>query len=956
MTASLACSECGVLSTPAAVYCAQCGAQLISQTPLAPTHASRSKVERRQLTLMFCDLVGSTRLSLALDAEEFAEAINAYRDTCARVVKQWDGFVSRFVGDGVLVYFGYPRASEDDALRAITAAWELTKAVAALDLHAGHLDERRALRLHARIGLHTGLVVVGEIAGRDSHEMAGVLGAAPNIAARLQALCQPGEVVISDTTAELLPPTVGLRALELPEHSEIGAVRAFCVTEMPRETMSRRALSSSGLVGRQTTLDRLSRLLKAAAGARPLVLHVCGEPGVGKSRLLRETIAHAGLAQVRWIELSCSAYGQLSPLHPFRDLIDIGGLRELPLLDAPGTTPYDQRRQSFQRLRASLLADAVQVALLVEDMHWADSTTLEFLAELMALEPCSLVAILMTSREPPHTSIAAALTHPSETLARLAPGEAAALARGMETPRALNAFELAEVVRHADGVPLFIEEFVRAIAGKRAGEDGIPVTLRDALMSVLDTLGDARAVTLCASVFGQRFTYAQLRALLPLDDDGLTDTLRTLVQAKVLVQSGEMPAASFEFRHALLRDTAYHTLLRSERSRWHRRVAELAAAGALTGDNATPEVLATHHSLGGNHAGAIRYWLQAQAHAMGRSAHAEALAHLRSGLADCAQLAHHRPEEAQALELELLRRLATPLVAISGWSTPELETVYARAMQLCAAAESTQTRFELERGLYNMHLLRGDLRRASDIADRLLSSARAAPPGESEARLLVALRCEALPHFYRGEFTAARACLSAMLSLYDPAAHEGRAAVDGIEPLMLANAYLGWMDAAQGDADEARACSDRAIAHARREQHVFSLCYALCFAASTAQLCGDASRAEACAAEALALGNRHNFQYWIAWAQAVQGWIVGRRAPTEGISLIDDAVGRYLATGSTLVRPYFEALACQTARASGGADVEVREARLRALTQASGVQFWCPVLRPDISVDIVRLP
>jgi hypothetical protein len=490
-------------------------------------------------------------------------------------------------------------------------------------------------------------------------------------------------------------------------------------------------------------------------------------------------------------------------------------------------------------------------------------------------------------------------------------------------------------------------------------------------MSVLDTLGDARAVTLCASVFGQRFTYAQLRALLPLDDDALADNLRTLVQARVLVQTGEMPVGSFEFRHALLRDTAYHTLLRSERTRWHRRVAELAAAGTLTGDNATPEVLATHHSLGGNNAGAIRYWLQAQAHAMGRSAHAEALAHLRSGLADCAQLAQHRPDEAKTLELELLRRLATPLVAISGWSTPELETVYVRAMQLCAAAESTEIRFELERGLYNMHLLRGDLHRASDLAGRLLASARAAPPGECEARLLVALRCEALPHFYRGAFPSARECLAAMLSLYDPATHDGRAAIDGIDPLMLANAYLGWMDAAQGDADEARACSDRAIAHARGEQHVFSLCYALCFAASTAQLCGDARRAEACAAEALALGNRHNFQYWIAWAQAVQGWIVGRHAPAEGIGLIDDAVGRYLATGSTLVRPYFEALAYQTARTSGGADVDMREARLRDLMQASDVQFWRTVLRPgplddagrsavvdrpDASFGIVRIP
>ena len=944
-----ACPACGVPSPQGARFCAECGARLPGTgTEAAFPAGARSSVERRQLTVMFCDLVGSTRLSLELDAEDFTEAVSGYRDACARVVRRWRGFISRYVGDGVLVYFGYPRAAEDDALRAVAAAWELSRTIAELWVPQGVAGSANGLRLQSRIGLHTGLAVVGDVVGHDSQENDGALGAVPNIAARLQSLCRPGEVVISDTTAALLPPTVTLRPLDrAPERADFGAVQAFCVMDVPGEPDARRPLSATGLVGRESTLERLRRVLQTR-GTRPLALFVMGEPGVGKSRLVHELMAPDG-AGLRWVQVACNAYGQLSPLHPFRGWLLESGTATRGSGTEPGehdTTPYDRRRRMFDQLRSMLWAGAPGGGLLIEDVHWADSMTLEFLAELLAGGTFALAALVMTSREPPPELLATTGGLQVEMLQRLSPGDAASLARSIDVPRPLTALELAEIVEQADGVPLFVEEFVRAISAREAGADGIPVTLRDSLMSALDTLGTARTVALCASVFGRGFEYRQLQVLLGLDEGELTGALAALVQARVLVQAGEMPAASFEFRHALLRDTAYHTLLKSERARWHRRLAELAAAGTLVIEEALPELLATHCSLGGDRRGAIEYWMRAQERAEQRSAHVEAVAHLRSALEDCRQLAQQDPAEGARLELLLLRRLAAPLIAIAGWSTPELETVYARAMQLCTLSGSSDAMFELERGLHNMHLLRSDLRTADAIADRLLDTARGESGREKrETMLLVAQRCKALAAFYGGDQEGARRHLLDLLSLYDPVRHAGHTQQYGTDPVMLALAYLAWMDAAEGEAESALARSEAALEHARAERHVFSVCYASCFAASTAQLCGEPERAAQYAAEALRIGNRHNFQYWIAWAQAIEGWLVGRDAPERGMSLIDDALDRYLATGSTLVVPYFEALACTTARAGGLPEAATREARLHLRAQASGVRFWHAVLR-----------
>jgi class 3 adenylate cyclase/tetratricopeptide (TPR) repeat protein len=964
---SIRCLSCGVACSESAKFCSQCGARLQGQAATGGNAGEASSPrERRQLTVMFCDLVESTKLSLELDAEDFTNAVSAYRDACVRVVRYWKGYISRYVGDGVLIYFGYPRAAEDDALRGVAAAWELVHAIPELSLPSSVSAMRSGAlpKLRARISLHTGLAVVGDVVGRDSIESDGALGAAPNIAARLQTLAQPGEVVISETTAALLPPTIRLKPLEVGrDRSDVGSVRAYTIAEMPQDFVQRRPVSVGSLIGRQAPLERvLLQLDESREDAAGVLL--CGEPGVGKSRLVQEVIKHPDAASATWLQLACSAYGEMSPLHPFRDWLGevdaSGGARASPphgaqrdkkdaeatALGESSTSPYDRRTQIFQRLRAALFAYAPRVGLVIEDVHWADSTTLEFVGTILSAPAPGRLFVLMTSRQLPNDALMASGRLRVEKLDRLPPGDAASLARSLSATRPLTAFELAEIVDHADGVPLFIEEFVRALDSKHADPDHIPITLRDSLMGVLDNLGTGRTVALCASVFGRRFDYLHLKELLQFEDGELASAVEALTKAQILVQAGEIPNASLEFRHALLRDTAYHTLLKSERERWHRRVAALTTAGTLSIEESMPELLARHHSLGGSYKSAIDYWLRAQSQAMQRSANVEALAHIRSGLEDCRNLSKDEPGEGARLELELLRKLTAPLIAVSGWSTPELEEVYDRAMNLCRTTGSEDAEFDLERGLYNLHLLRSELRTADTIADRLLATARGAQnPNRREHLLLVALRSKALPAFYAASYQEARSHLDEMLSLYEPAKHAGHAFHYGTEPAMVAQSYLAWMDAIDGEAVLARERIAEALKRARAEGHVFSICYGLCFAASCAQLSGDADRAAEHAEEALRLGNQHNFQYWLAWAKAIQGWVKGLGAPRPGIALIEQARAGYLATGSSLVAPYFEALACDIARSGKLDDVAQRETSLRACGEETGVWFWQGALR-----------
>jgi hypothetical protein len=588
--------------------------------------------------------------------------------------------------------------------------------------------------------------------------------------------------------------------------------------------------------------------------------------------------------------------------------------------DLSQLSPFQRRRKTFERLKAKVLSHGPKIGVLLDDIHWADPTTLEFLGELTSTATSSQLLLLMTSRDPPPRALAEMSAPRVEKLDRLLPGEAAELANATAGARVLTSFELAEIVDRADGNPLYIEEFARAVldhggAIVKPGEERIPSTLRDSLMGRLDGLGVGRKVALHASVLGRQFAFRHVLELCDVSEHELVVSLQALVNANILLQAGTIPNATFEFRHALLRDVAYQTLLKSDRERLHGRVAQLAVAGALGDIDSMPERLAIHYSLSGNFRESITHWLKAGRDAVKRSANAEALDHLRKGLEDCRRFKESNSEDAAHAELELLSTLPAPLIAVSGWSSPELKQVYDDAAKLSDTIGSEEATFHLERGRFNLHLLRSELGTADVIADKLIRTARRTSDTETQqARLVEALRTKGLVEFYRGSYATAHGLLSEMMAAYDPARHASHAYQHGAEPAAVALSYLGWLDCLDGKHTSGLDKLERALEYANMADHAFSICYAHCFAASCAQLREDPKAAEASAIDAIRLSNQHNFQYWLAWGRAVRGWVQGLTAAEAGLQEINEARTAYLATGSTLIAPYFTALACNVGR------------------------------------------
>src|SRR5258706_2815116 len=462
------CWSCGRKQSTVARFCSQCGTYLGQPEKESAARASVPPTERRQLTVMFCDLVGSTLLSLELDPERYTELVSFYRDACSRVVRQWKGYVARYAGDGILFYFGYPKASEDDALRAAAAAWELALAIPQIRL-PGQMHGVLGRPLQVRIGLHTGLAVVGGVVGRESAEVPAVLGAAPNIAAGLQALGQPGDVVVSEATTKLLPSSIGLQLLELREASaNKTGVRPYLITAMPQPLV--RSLPEPGetFVGRTSLLARMLSSIEDAGpqGVRYLLV---GDPGIGKSRLVQEVICHPKSSTISWLEYACSPFGQHSPLHAFAPLLAGSQIKADQAADAapastapaeqecdgaPGNAPADmspfERRQSaFAQLKLAILTHGTRVGLVLEDFHWADPTTRDFISLLLSAPDAAGLSIFLTARGSPTGGALLSSGLIVECLEPLLPGDAAELAKAIAGEKALSAFEVAEIVDRA---------------------------------------------------------------------------------------------------------------------------------------------------------------------------------------------------------------------------------------------------------------------------------------------------------------------------------------------------------------------------------------------------------------------------------------------------------------------------------------------------------------------------
>jgi class 3 adenylate cyclase/tetratricopeptide (TPR) repeat protein len=960
-------------------------------SPASATATPRPKAERRQLTVLFCDLVGSTELSARLDPEDLGQVIGAYRECCDEVIGRWDGHVARYLGDGVLAYFGYPRANEYDAERAVRAGLDLVAAV-------GRLESGNGKPLAARVGIATGTVVVGGLIGEGAAQEESVVGETPNLAARLQALAAPGTVVVAASTRRLLG--------TLFELTDLGAIRlkgfaqplaAFQVVGEGRAEGRFEALRGgylTPLVGREHELGVVLERWACAKEGHGQVVMISGEPGIGKSRIVRAL--RERLASEPHIALShfCSPYHTNTALHPIITQLERaagftpddepetkpakleGLLRQstshldevVPLIAALlgvpsggqypdlNLTPPRQKQRTLEVLIEQLagLARNGPVLDVYEDAHWADPSSLELL-DLVVERIRTLPVLVVITYRPEFTPPWLGEKHlTSLPLNRLGRSQAAAMLERLTGNKALPAEVVDQILARTDGVPLFVEELTKTVlesgllrdAGERWELDApllplaIPGSLHDSLMARLDRLGSTKNVAQVAAVLGHSFDTAMVRRLWDGSEESLRQGLNTLVDESLLIRWGMEPQAHFMFKHALIEEVAYHSLLRQDRRKYHSRAAEILCAHAGDLVQMRPELVARHYSAAGQELPALDAWLDAGRAAIRRSANAEALAHLRSAEAELLRLEKVEGTRFDDRWVALHMTRAPVLIALSGWAAPEVEQAYRSALMISERAGARKRDlFDVWRGLYNVYLLRGDLRNARGVAARL--HAIAVESGDRDL-LLGSHRAVGLCDFLAGKFQETSKHLKEAISLYDPAEHRHHAFVQGTDPAVIAYSINAWALWFSGHLDQAARNSSKAIEAAERAEHPFSLAYALCLASSLAQCRGRAAEAVSRCDTALELSIEHAFPYWRAWASIVKGLALVELGDRDaGFEMLIDGLDRYAATGAAQMRSYG---LCLLAEAYQRAALwsESAEAAQAAIAEAerTGVAFY----------------
>jgi class 3 adenylate cyclase/predicted ATPase len=848
-----------------------------AQVESPPIESRTQEAERRQLTVMFCDLVGSTSLSGELDPEDLREVVRSYQAACTEVIQRYEGHVAQLLGDGLLVYFGYPSAHEDDAQRSVYTGLSIIKAIETLN---SRLEQDKGIRLAIRIGIHTGLVVVGEMGGVGRQEQL-ALGETPNIAARIQGLAEPDMVVISAATHQLIEAYFNCETLG--EQVLRGAAERIAVYRVLQESGAQSRLdiaSTRGLtplVGRGQEVGLLLERWNQVKDGQGQVVLLSGEGGIGKTRAVQTLKDHvANEPHTRW-ECRGSPYFTNSALYPVIDLFqrmlrfqaddtpeqrlekleqELSQYR-LPLAESvplfapllslsmsedrypPLTwTPQRQRQKTLESIVAILLEQAEwqSVLFILEDLHWADPTSLELLDLLIDQAPTASICILLSCRptfQPPWSS-RSYLTQ--MTLKRLSRNQIERVAEHVAGGKKLPSEVLQQIVEKTDGVPLFVEEMTKAILESGALKDidgqyelsgpltslNIPATLQDSLMARLDRLVTAKAVVQYAAVLGRRFSYELLQVVSQLDEAMLQRELSRLVEAELVYQRGLPPQATYTFKHALIQDTAYQSLLRSTRQRYHRRIAEVLTERFPETVETQPELLAYHFTEAGLREQAVGYWQQAGEKAIQRSANAEAISHLNKGL----ELLKMLPDTSERTlqELTLQCHFGVALIATKGFAAPEVEHAYARARELCQHVEDAQQVFPVVFGLWGHYHTAADLQTARELAEQLLTLAQ---HQNDPAFLLQGHRALGDTLNRLGEFVLACQHLEQGIALYDRQQHRSHALLYGQDPGMGCLGFAALVLWMLGYPEQSLRRSDEALSVAQDVAHPFSLAFAL---------------------------------------------------------------------------------------------------------------------------------
>ena len=838
-----------------------------SSSKRAETQPARD-AERRQLTLLFCDLVGSTELSGQLDPEELAEVMRSYQKTCQTQIERWGGHTAKFLGDGVLAYFGFPEAHENDAERAVRAGLDLVREVAALT--AGDR------RLSARVGIATGLVIVGELIGEGASLEEAVIGETPNLAARLQALAEPGCVAISALTRNLVGELFDIE--DLGAHSLKGFARPIEVwgVASARPGISRFAARAgrglAPLIGRERELALFHDLWRQTRSSQGQMLLIAGEPGIGKSRLTQAMVQGLAEQDTTTVTFQCSPFHQNSALHPLIERIEQAAIwhpddrddtrldkieslfsQALPdeddapaliaaLLSLP-TKRYPNLNLTAQRQKERTLATLAsylesfargQPALLIfEDVHWIDPTSLELLDQLAdRLKSLAMIVILTYRPEFQPTWLGQAHIH-SVMLNRLPKSQSAQMVKGVVDGKALPIVILEQIVEKTDGVPLFLEELTKTVieagfltdAGDHFTIEGdlpplaIPTSLRDSLAARLDRFSHVKEVAQIGAAIGREFSHDLIASLWSSDEEQLTASLDSLLEAGLIFKRGAGLDGIYIFKHALVQDAAYQSMLIARRQQLHAKIARTLIERLNDTAEHQPEVIAHHFSEAGLYDQAAVYWRQAGELALRRSAMAEAIAHLRRGIDDLRKSAAEESKAKNELELQLA--LGAALIASKGYAAPETGETYERTVELCDLAGTADKLAPALYGLSLFHMDSGRLRKSAEVAESLLKRA------DGSAAKVLGHRVAGTALMHMGEWQEAHDHHKMALELYEPAKHQDLRHLYAQDQRVSAMAHISWPLLLLGYVDEAQSYRDRALTEARDIQHPHSLAFAL---------------------------------------------------------------------------------------------------------------------------------
>ena len=941
-----------------------------------PTVSPPPEAERRQLTVLFCDLVDSTPLASQLDPEDLREVVRAYQDTCAKVIARFDGHIAQYLGDGLLVYFGYPLAHEDDAQRAVRAGLGIVEALGPLNTR---LTQERGVQLAVRLGVHTGLVVVGEVGGSTRQEQL-ALGETPNLAARLQGIAAPDTLVISASTLQLLGGFFACQPLGTPPLK--GQAQPLAVYRVLYESMARSRLEAAGstgwtpLVGREQEIGLLrERWAQVKEGGGQVVL-LSGEAGIGKSRLVQVLQAHVATEPQAWLTpCQCSPYYQHTALYPMIELLERVALRfereeappqklrklegflvqhGLPLAEvvplfaallslmlsadyAPLTvSPEQQKQQTLHALLTILLRIAAQqpVLFVMEDLHWVDPTTLEFLTLLVDQGPTARILVLLTFRpdfSPPWTG----RSHLTQvTLPRLPQRQAAEMTGQVAHRKALPPEVVEQIVAKTDGVPLFVEELTKMVleSGLLQEQDdhyaltgplpplAIPATLHDSLLARLDRLATVKALAQLGATLGREFAYELLQAVSPWDEGTLRRGLSQLVESEFLYQRGLPPQATYLFKHALIQEEAYQSLLRSTRQQHHQRIAQVLEAQFPDTAQTQPELVAHHYTEAGLHAHAVPYWQRAGQRASERSSYMDAIAHLTQGLALLASLPD-TPERAQQ-ELPLLIALGATLAVTKGYGNTEAERVFSRARELCQQMGETLQLFPVQWGLWTCYIVQAKPQLAREVGTQLL---RLSQHVQDATFLLEAHMALAGSLHELGEFTPARHHWDHSLACYARPQHRAHIRHFGMDLGVFSRAWMSHTLWHLGYPDQALTRSHEALALAEEHAHPFSQAIALAYAVMLHQFRREQHTVYAHAETALALCTEQGFAYYLAWVTIIQGWSLAVQGQREaGIAQMRQGLAALQNTDAKRALPYYLALLAEGYGAVGQPDEGLR--------------------------------